>query len=235
MEKWDRFSERIDSIFLEWPQYVETLNTMTEMVANADGKSLLDLGCGTGSLIELLARRFPDARITGVDPSRRMLDRSLERLEDRDNVELLEGHALSIPCRSEEFDYITSNLALHHVEPNDRYRCARELARVLKRGGSLVYADLFCGFDAPPGDPQRTRDIIERSMATALYCLEHDAYEMMMLIIRSLPAQLECEGEFETTPMVWLRALGEARFVDFDIVEVPPVEFGIKIIRARLG
>jgi ubiquinone/menaquinone biosynthesis C-methylase UbiE len=234
MVDWDKFAGDYDSVFLESPLYRDTIERMTALVQDGDKKSILDLGCGTGTISEVLLTKFPGARILGVDPSAGMRDVYAERFNNEEGVSVDEGNSLAVPSVDDYFDCVLSNLALHHVLPEQRDDCAAELARVLKPGGAFIYADLFCDVDGPPGDVQRSRDLIEKGVSHALYCLEHGAYQLMILLLRALPWNLENDGEYITTTEVWIQALRRAGFIDIEVTHVPPEEVGTRIIHARL-
>lgn len=235
MADWDKFSGMYDEIFLENPQYVDTVARMVACIGDGDGKSILDLGCGTGNIISRVLERFPGASVTGIDPSEGMREKTANRFSDNPSVTISDGNALDIPLASDRFDYVLSNLVLHHLLPEDRERCAREIARVLKPGGSLIYADMFSSVDGPPDDPERCRDIIKKFTSAALYCLDHGAHEMMMIILQTLPADIKNDGEYLTTTGVWSNVLRAAGFDGTDVTEVPPGGLGIHIIRATLA
>jgi SAM-dependent methyltransferase len=232
---WDQFSKRYDDIFLDNPQYVETIERMVVHIKDGDGDSILDLGCGTGNIISRLLEEFPNASVVGLDPSEGMRRATEERFSGNPRVEVSDGNALEMPLDSNRFDYVLSNLALHHLRPEERGACAGEIARVLKPEGRLIYADMFCDVDGPPRDPERCRDIIEKFTGCALYCLEQGAYEMMLIILGTLPLDIKNEGEYLTTTGVWSDVLGAAGFADITVVEVPPHGLGIHIIQATLA
>jgi ubiquinone/menaquinone biosynthesis C-methylase UbiE len=233
MADWDSFSEHYDGVFLASPHYSRTVDMMIEFLGKGEGGAFLDLGCGTGNLAAAILDRFPGATVTGVDPSGGMIDKSTKRFADDPRVQLAVGDALSIPCGEKEFDGVVSNLALHHVLPADRKACATEVARVLKPGGVFVYGDMFCGVDAPPGDPERSKDIIRRFSSAACHCLEHGADEMAMIIIETLPMDLRAEGEYLASERFWVEILAECGFGSFGVTPVPPAECGVSIISAR--
>lgn len=235
MADWDQFSKRYDDIFLENPQYVETIERMVTSIEDGDGSSILDLGCGTGNIIWRVLDRFPNASIVGLDPSEGMREATAGRFSGSPLVEVSDGNALEMPLDSNRFEYVLSNLALHHLRPEERDACAGEIARVLRPGGSLIYADMFCGVDGPPDDPERSRDIIEKFINSALYCLEQGAREMMLIILETLPLDIKNEGEYLTTTGVWSDILGASGFGGITVTEVPPRGLGIHIIRATLS
>ncbi|MBK5093137.1 MAG: class I SAM-dependent methyltransferase [Actinobacteria bacterium] len=234
MADWDKFSVDYDRIFSEYPQYRYILKRMTELLEDANGKSVLDLGCGTGNLMAAVLEAYPEVKLSGIDPSEGMRQACAQRLAGRENVQVTAGDALEIPFDDGKFDFVMTNLALHHVAPDDRVKCAREMARVLKEGGSLLYSDMFCDVDGPPGDPRKARDIIEKITGVALYCLDHGAYDMMMIMLKTLPVEIAEEGEYVTTPGVWMDALRQMGFERIDVMDIPPGEFGLKILRATL-
>lgn len=105
---------------------------------------ILDIGCGPGRLLVELGRRFPDARLTGVDLDQAMVERARERMlaEGRsDHVVLAVADAAHLPFLGESFDLITSSFSIHHWgEERDGMQ---EVARVLAPGG------VACLYDVP--------------------------------------------------------------------------------------
>lgn len=232
-QRWDDFAKRYDGIFIEEPLYRETLDLIVEQLEDVGDGSVLELGCGTGNLISAVLERYPSVRVMGVDPSEGMRLACAGKFAANPGVEIARGDALAIPCPDGRFDFILSNYALHHVLPAQRDACAAEMARVLRPGGELVYSDLFCGVDAAPHDPARIRDIIDSCVAQVLHDFEQGAYEMMRIKLTTMAKVVFSEGEFLTTPEVWVAHLEDAGFTDPRVIEVPPAELGMRIIRAR--
>ncbi len=230
--RWDEFSRDYDAIFLEDPLYADTLALIAQMLGDANGKSLLELGCGTGNLVVAVLKAHPEAHVVGIDPSEGMRARCAAKFSGDERVEVQAGDALHLPFPDAHFDFIASNYTLHHLSPGERQLCAREMARVLKPGGTLFYSDFFTSVEAPPDDPARMRDIIQTMLAQALYSLERGATELTMIKIRTLPAVLEADGEYYTTLEEWAAVLESADFTDMNPVEVPPGGFGLYILKA---
>jgi SAM-dependent methyltransferase len=101
------------------------------------GAQVLDVGCGGGHALELLAARRPDLRLHGVDLSPDQVARARTRLGGRATV--VEGSALKLPYASNRFDFVFSDASIKHWP--DPARGLRECVRVLRAGGHLVVTE----------------------------------------------------------------------------------------------
>lgn len=117
----------------------------SHLPADATPRSILEIGCGTGRVLEVAARRFPGARIVGVDLSTDMLGvarRKLARFGDRVT---LANHAYESPIAAAHgieggFDLVVTSYALTMFR--DGYAAAIEVAHDdLKPGGRFATAD----------------------------------------------------------------------------------------------
>jgi ubiquinone/menaquinone biosynthesis C-methylase UbiE len=123
--------------------------------ADVQGRAL-DIGCGPGQLVIDLARRYPAARVTGLDLSvemlvlaRRNADRaglSVPRAAAQrgpgvgDRTEFKIGNAEDLPFPDGHFDLVVSTLSLHHwTNPG---AVLNEVARVTRPGGFYAIFDL---------------------------------------------------------------------------------------------
>ncbi|MED5276682.1 MAG: class I SAM-dependent methyltransferase [Actinomycetota bacterium] len=82
------------------------------------GARVLDVGCGTGLAIELLAEAFPKSVFIGYDPSTRAIDAAKKRFSTFDNVELFNLGAESIP-ESNDIDFAMTLDCLHDMPRPD--------------------------------------------------------------------------------------------------------------------
>lgn len=104
---------------------------------------ILDLATGTGDLALMIARRHPDARVVGVDPSRKMLaiaERKVAAARLSDRIELRTGDAQALPFDDDSFDAAVVAFGIRNVP--DRGLGLRELARVTKPGGKVAILEL---------------------------------------------------------------------------------------------
>jgi len=104
-----------------------------ELLPEAAGKVALDLACGTGRYARHLRARG-SRRVVAADFSLEML-----RAGRDDNLPLVCADWLALPIPDGFFDLVVSGLAAGHIE--DLAGALRELARVLKPGGVVVYSD----------------------------------------------------------------------------------------------
>jgi ubiquinone/menaquinone biosynthesis C-methylase UbiE len=109
------------------------MKSVSSYVKDRKVKTILDLGCGTGRFTEALAVCF-DAEVTGLDPSRKMLDQARAKLRDP-HVRYELGRAENIPLPDDSLDLIFISMVLHHLD--DPAAAARECHRVLKPQATL--------------------------------------------------------------------------------------------------
>lgn len=117
-----------------------------------DGKGkLLDIGCGAGALSVRCAKAFPEAEITGIDRwgkewnySRDQCQRNaiIEQVDDR--IRFQKGDAAHLGFENQSFDAVVSCFVFHEVRNMEsKPDLVREALRVLKKGGSFAFIDLF--------------------------------------------------------------------------------------------
>ncbi|MEO0461083.1 MAG: methyltransferase domain-containing protein [Myxococcota bacterium] len=107
----------------------------------AKGEALLDLGCGDGKDLYLLAERNSDAnaKFVGVDHSAYALDAARSLLAANRRIQLLKHDFKErLPFVGPTFDVAYSNNVLECVEDKPRFLC--EVADILKPGGRVVFA-----------------------------------------------------------------------------------------------
>ncbi|MGO6987436.1 ArsR/SmtB family transcription factor [Rhizobium johnstonii] len=102
--------------------------------------SLLDLGTGTGRILELLSGLY--RRATGVDASRDMLSVARANLDKSRITKATVRHAdiLNLPFEGQDFDLVTIHQVLHFFDQPEI--AIAEASRMLRPGGRLVVIDL---------------------------------------------------------------------------------------------
>lgn len=111
--------------------------------------SILDIGCGTGSLTIDLARMYPKAQITAVDLSYPYLKQAQRRLRNFPRVNFLQANGEELPFKDNNFDVVTSCFMFHELPRPARERVIKEMVRVKKPDGVGVIADAIQRGDNP--------------------------------------------------------------------------------------
>ena len=109
----------------------------TQFVAIGQRDSVLDVGCGIGSLSLTIADAFPSARVTGIDPSAAFVADAQKRGRD-DRVQFMVGDAQALQFADATFDKTVSQLVLNFVPA--REKALDEMIRVTRPGGVVAAA-----------------------------------------------------------------------------------------------
>jgi len=133
---YDRWARSYDRV---WGGYTDaTLDYLLVHLDLAAVHGILDVGCGTGVLLERLCHRLPRARLAGIDVSAGMLRVALRRLAGTE-VRLAVGSAERVPCAAASLDLVTMASVLHYV-PHPSLALG-EARRVLQLGGTVAIID----------------------------------------------------------------------------------------------
>ena len=127
------------------PDY-ERLQDELARASGEGARSVLDLGTGTGETAQRLLARHPDAHLTGIDASARMLAAASASLPAA-RVSLTVGR-LEDPLPQGPFDLVTSALCVHHLPGRPRRSCLPGCGRSWPPTGRFVLADVVVPVDA---------------------------------------------------------------------------------------
>lgn len=148
VDRWDRMQERYLVKRTERFEVIARLIRVTQQTV----AKVVDLGCGTGSLMLGVLDAFPNAEVLGVDfdPTMLWLARArLERFGSRSHTELLDlrdpswTHSIAAPV-----DAVISATALHWLSPTQLAGVYHGIAQILRPGGVFLNAD-HVGSDLP--------------------------------------------------------------------------------------
>ncbi|MFC0338375.1 malonyl-CoA O-methyltransferase [Kushneria avicenniae] len=103
---------------------------------------LADIGCGTGHVTAGLRARYPNARITGIDPAPGMLQEATRR-RGHDRLTWQSGEAEQMPFADHSLDMVVSSLAIQWCASPAGF--LQEAARALRPGGWLAFTTLLDG------------------------------------------------------------------------------------------
>jgi len=108
---------------------------------NIKEPGILDIACGTGDLAIELLKRIPDAKITGIDLAKPMLEIFQQKIDQRKaSITIAEGDVESLLFEDNSFDAVTIGFATRNFTRLDV--AFKEIARVLKPGGIFVNLEL---------------------------------------------------------------------------------------------
>jgi ubiquinone/menaquinone biosynthesis C-methylase UbiE len=116
------------------------------LVSQADlepGHRVLEVGCGTGTLLLMIAEQHAGVSVIGLDPDPRALARARHKaaIASR-SIRLDRGFADALPYADGSFDRVLSSFMFHHLaDSEERQQTLREIRRVLKPGGRLELLD----------------------------------------------------------------------------------------------
>jgi len=117
-------------------------NALLAQLGGAPGERLLDVGCGTATLSVELARRFPAARIVGLDADGAALAIARAKAAGAGVlIDFEQAFADRMPFPSRSFDAAVSSLFFHHLTYATKRNALAEIFRVLQAGGTLHVAD----------------------------------------------------------------------------------------------
>jgi ubiquinone/menaquinone biosynthesis C-methylase UbiE len=134
---YDLFSNFYDT-FVAVHSRRDERNTRQFLVDSAQLKGIakpciLDICCGTGSVILAFAKRYPKSMSVGLDFSYGMLHKAQEK-QPVQMVSLVEGDAARLPFSNDVFDVVTCSHALYELKDKHRRDALVEMKRVVKPG-----------------------------------------------------------------------------------------------------
>lgn len=110
---------------------------LSRLLPDTSGKSVMDVGCGTGRWLRYFARAGA-ASLCGIDGSTAMLEAAASCQPA--NARLIRADLPRIPMESDSMDLAMASFVLSYVKELEN--CASELARVIRVGGDLFVSDM---------------------------------------------------------------------------------------------
>lgn len=104
------------------------------------GMTLLDVGCGPGTITVEFADRLVPGRVVGLDASAEVIEKAAALGAARTNLEFMTGDAYALPFDEHTFDVVHVHQLLHHVA--DPVAVLRELRRVTRPGGIVAVREV---------------------------------------------------------------------------------------------
>ncbi len=129
----------------------QIIDGVADLVHLPDGEKGLDVGCGSGALTIAVAKRNPQALMTGIDRwgaesasfSKRLCEDNALAEGVADRTSFAQGDALKLDFPDGAFDAVTSNYVYHNIPSRDRQAILLETLRILRKGGTFAIHDIF--------------------------------------------------------------------------------------------
>jgi SAM-dependent methyltransferase len=119
------------------------------------GMSVLDVGCGPGTITVGLADRVPGGHVTGVDSEPGVLKLAREHAAGREDVDFVVGDVYALDYPDCTFSVVYAHQVLQHL--GDPVAAVREMARVCRPGGLVALREAdFGGLTWYPESPALT-------------------------------------------------------------------------------
>ena len=134
---YDRFIRRLYSLGRE----LEVASVIAGICREVRARTLLDLGCGSGSLAVRIAAHAPATRVSGIDLSPYAVAEARRQAGTGLGVEIVHGDARTLSWDDGAFDVIVASHLLGHVPAEVAGRILSEAGRVLRPGGRLVLVE----------------------------------------------------------------------------------------------
>lgn len=134
------WSAKLYDIIVE--PFVKKLRSVgDELFFPEKGMTLLDIGCGTGTHLEIY--RKAGCKVFGIDLSPAMVEICKSKLHGRGEIHL--GDAANLPFPDEAFDFVLSSISIHEMPAVVRSAVMKEAKRVLKMSGRFLIIDYHVG------------------------------------------------------------------------------------------
>lgn len=137
-KNFDRQAKVYDnSIYSMYPR--KCYNSIIEEINNINFDKLLDVGCGTGEILNRIANN-KNQKYYGLDLSDKMLEIAKAKKNSK-NITYVNGDSEKMPFKDNFFDIVICVESFHHYpNPNN---VAKEFKRILKKGGVLIICDMY--------------------------------------------------------------------------------------------
>lgn len=106
--------------------------------------TVLDIGSGTGLMSSCILEKYPEAKMTLIDLSDKMMEIAKDRFSGRSNINYVTDDYTTHEFHG-KFDIIVSSLSIHHLTDEEKKNLYRRVYTLLNEGGFFVNADQVLG------------------------------------------------------------------------------------------
>ena len=200
----DFFDERAHGYDEHMQQSIASFEAFYEAIAQPipcteEVLQILDIGSGTGLEFGPIFQRAPNAQITGVDLSERMLEHLRSKYERHlGQITLIQGSYLEMPFDEAKYDYGVSVMTLHHLLPKRKGRLYERIRQALKEGSKYIEGDYI----ASKEKEGRMLAEYREKMGLVGECGE-EIYHIDIPLMMSIQRELLLEAGFAKVEVIW--------------------------------
>lgn len=177
-EKWDKKSLVVNRVQPPFSDYNGDLfDGAKKLMGNLSGKTILEIGCGSGELSVWFA--LQGAQVIGIDVSDESILIAKRRAEENEVAErtrLVACPAEKMPFEDRSIDVIFINVSLHHLEID---QALAECKRILKPGGRFIAVE-------PLVFSETVQKIRASKLVTSLYPIRQETPTERILTVKDL-------------------------------------------------
>ena len=107
-----------------------------------NGAKLLDIGCGTGSLLIVAKKLYQQIIAFGIDIDKYILDIAKNKTKKENlQIDFIETSSDKLPFNNSSFDVVVSSLVFHHLPLEVKKQTITEVKRILRKDGQFLLVD----------------------------------------------------------------------------------------------
>lgn len=175
------------------PNYYFLLGLVAEAIGNIT--NIIDLGCGTGNLANIIFQTLPSVEIRGIDTSAEFMEIAKSKNTDYLFMPVL-SNALDYAFGKCNQDCIISSFTIHHFEDRKKIKLFRKIFHSLRNGGTFINLDMV-----RPRNYQQAVSIFLTEMKKAGLSAEFIETEKKEMAKRDQPVSLKKQKK-------WLEKIG---------------------------
>lgn len=151
--RFDSLTRYYDALIRRFLRERQWKGALIEQAHLQPSMRVLDVGSGTGTLAFQIKSSFPNVDVVGIDGDNTIVQIAREKAASAGLAVTFDiGVSYNLPYASQSFDRVVCSLMLHHLTTDDKVRTAREMFRVLKRGGGIACRRLGATQDTRNGN-----------------------------------------------------------------------------------